>query len=49
MQALSKHLAPRHRLTRREWQKIHKEMAARGFQGKPPFFASRTIGEKERK
>jgi uncharacterized protein (DUF362 family) len=49
MQALSKHLAPRHRLTRREWQKIHKEMAKRGFQGKPPFFPPRPIQEKERK
>jgi hypothetical protein len=41
MQALSKHLAPRHRLTRREWQKIHKEMEARGMKipkdFKPPF------------
>jgi uncharacterized protein (DUF362 family) len=32
MQALSKYLALRQRLTRREWQKIHKEMEARGME-----------------
>ena len=41
MQALSKYLAPRRRLTRREWEKIHKEMEEKGIKlpknFKPPF------------
>ena len=40
-QALSKYLAPRRLLTRREWEKIHKEMEARGMKlpegFRPPF------------
>ncbi len=47
MQALNKHLAPRHRLTRREWQKIHKEMEKRGFKGRLPPFPPRPMGEGE--
>jgi uncharacterized protein (DUF362 family) len=38
MQVLQKYLAPRHRLTRREWERIQKEMEKRGIKGRPPFF-----------
>ncbi len=47
-QALSKYLAPRKRLSRREWQKILKKMEKRGFKsphGPPPFLPPRPTGE----
>jgi len=47
-QALGKYLAPRKRLSRREWQKILKKMEKRGFKGPhgpPPFLPPRPRGE----
>jgi uncharacterized protein (DUF362 family) len=49
-QALSKYLPPRRRMTRREWQKIHKEIEARGINLPKDFrrpFPPRPYWEKE--
>ena len=38
MKVLQNYLTPRHRLTRREWERIQKEMEKRGIKGRPRFF-----------
>jgi uncharacterized protein (DUF362 family) len=48
MQALQSYLTPRRRLTRREWERIQKEMEAGGFSGRPPFFPMGPPGERSR-